>query len=186
MALVLRVSLEGRAVGTQTLADGSFVIGRHPDCELVLADPAVSARHARLLVVGEACTVEDLQSTNGTFVNGHRVTRQVLDHGDVLTLGAHRLRFERAGDPPVPARLESEAPPGPARPLEKRVTLLGRRGVQVLAVHRRGDHDRLVVVEAGSGAPPRVNGEPIPAAGHRLADGDLLEFAGRRLRYRRG
>ncbi|MEE4381023.1 MAG: FHA domain-containing protein, partial [Pseudomonadales bacterium] len=143
MALLLRVSLEGRAVGSRTLADGSFVIGRHPDCEVVLADPAVSARHARLLVVGEACTAEDLQSTNGTFVNGHRVTRQVLDHGDVLTLGAHRLRFERIADPPAPARLEPEDSSGPARPLEKRVTLLGRRGVQVLAVHRRADHDRL-------------------------------------------
>lgn len=182
---MLRVSLDGRAVGTQPLADGSCVIGRHPDCELVLADPAVSARHLRLLVVGDACTAEDLQSTNGTFVNGHRVTRQVLDHGDVLTLGAHRLRFERVPDAPVPARLEPEVPSGPARPLGKRVTLLGRRGVQVLAVHRRADHDRLLVVEAGSGAPPRVNGAPIPAAGHRLADGDLLEFAGRRLRYRR-
>jgi hypothetical protein len=68
-----------------------LVIGRHPDCDIVLARPAVSRRHARLTYRDGAWIVEDLDSTNGTVVNGARVGRCRLHAGDQLVIGDTRL-----------------------------------------------------------------------------------------------
>ena len=78
---------------------GSMVtIGRLPDNTVVIDNPAVSSHHACVFLDGEAFVVEDLQSTNGTFVNSTRVVRETLHHGDVVLIGQHRLVFdERAG-----------------------------------------------------------------------------------------
>jgi len=64
----------------------------------VIDNRAVSSHHACVFLDGEAFVVEDLQSTNGTFVNSTRVVRETLHHGDVVLIGQHRLVFdERAG-----------------------------------------------------------------------------------------
>jgi hypothetical protein len=65
----------------------SMTIGRDAACELVVADPRVSRRHARLWVRGGAVEVEDLGSTNGTHINGVRVGRGALSVGDRLGIG---------------------------------------------------------------------------------------------------
>jgi len=73
-------------------------IGRLPDNTVVIDNPAVSSHHACVFRDGEEFVVEDLQSTNGTFVNSTRVVRETLHHGDVVLIGQHRLVFdERAG-----------------------------------------------------------------------------------------
>ena len=66
---------------------GTFLVGRSPDCDLVLADPSVSRRHARLLPRGDELLVEDLGSAGGTFVNGERVERAAAAAGDLLRFG---------------------------------------------------------------------------------------------------
>lgn len=71
---------------TDTLA-----VGRHPDCEVVLDDPTVSRRHAELLFRDGSWVLHDVGSTNGTSVNGVRVTRCQLRPGDQLALGGHHL-----------------------------------------------------------------------------------------------
>ena len=77
-------------------------IGRLPDNTLVIDNPAVSGHHACVFRDGDACVVEDLQSTNGTFVNEERVTRRTLQNGDVLVIGKHTLVFDQmARDEPV-------------------------------------------------------------------------------------
>ena len=92
----LVLQFEGRTL--QEHGVGSAVtIGRLPDNGLVIENPAVSGRHARVFREGDAFVVEDLQSTNGTFVNGTRITRQPLQDGDVLLVGKHKLVFELAG-----------------------------------------------------------------------------------------
>jgi hypothetical protein len=71
------------------------VIGRSKDCDIQLADPNISRRHAELRQEGTAYWIVDLDSTNGIEINGHRVKRAKLDEGDTVTLGSSDLVFER-------------------------------------------------------------------------------------------
>jgi Protein of unknown function (DUF3662)/FHA domain len=71
------------------------VIGRSKDCDVQLADPNASRRHAELRQEGSAYWLIDLDSTNGSSVNGHRTSRVKLDSGDVITIGSTELLFER-------------------------------------------------------------------------------------------
>lgn len=77
-----------------SLAESVITIGRHPDSNLVLADPNVSRNHAEIRPQGERFVVVDLGSTNGTRVNGVRVDTQLLDDGDEVSFGNTRMRFE--------------------------------------------------------------------------------------------
>jgi hypothetical protein len=72
-----------------------FVLGRSKDCDIQLADPNVSRRHAELRQEGSAYWLIDLDSTNGSQVNGRRTARARLDSGDVITVGSTDLLFER-------------------------------------------------------------------------------------------
>jgi FhaA, N-terminal domain/FHA domain len=72
-----------------------FVLGRSKDCDVQLADPNVSRRHAELRQEGSAYWLIDLDSTNGSQVNGQRTARTKLESGDVITLGSTDLLFER-------------------------------------------------------------------------------------------
>jgi pSer/pThr/pTyr-binding forkhead associated (FHA) protein len=71
-------------------------IGRSPDCELVLRDTRVSRRHARVSARDGVLVLTDLGSTNGTRVNGHRVTEVVLGAGDRIVVGETVLTIEPA------------------------------------------------------------------------------------------
>jgi hypothetical protein len=71
------------------------VIGRSKDCDLQLADPNVSRRHAELRQEGTAYWIVDLDSTNGIEINGRRAKRAKLDSGDVVTIGSTDLVFEQ-------------------------------------------------------------------------------------------
>ena len=70
------------------------VIGRMPECGVVLADPNVSRRHAEVRRVGDAVVVNDLGSTNGTRVNGVPIREQHLASGDEITVGSTTLVLE--------------------------------------------------------------------------------------------
>jgi hypothetical protein len=72
-----------------------FVLGRSKDCDVQLTDPNVSRRHAELRQEGMAFWLIDLDSTNGSQVNGRRTTRAKLESGDVITVGSTDLVFER-------------------------------------------------------------------------------------------
>ena len=74
-----------------------FTIGRALDNGLVLEDPRVSRYHALLLVDGAECSVQDLDSTNGTWVNGSRVRQMRLRSGDRLSLGGVEVAVAIAG-----------------------------------------------------------------------------------------
>jgi len=85
------VLTDGRRVqiGTEPL-----VIGRLPECGVVLADSNVSRRHAELRRSGDSVTLTDLGSTNGTRVNGAPIRERVLVSGDEVSVGSTRLIFE--------------------------------------------------------------------------------------------
>jgi len=82
-------------VGRVVAIDRPLVIGRRADCEIVLLDDAVSGHHARIAWDTDSWRVEDLSSTNGTFVNGKRLSRPArLRSGDALRVGNATWRVE--------------------------------------------------------------------------------------------
>ncbi len=72
-----------------------IVIGRSKECDVQLTDPNASRRHAELRQEGSAYWLIDLDSTNGSQVNGRRTARAKLESGDVITIGSTDLHFER-------------------------------------------------------------------------------------------
>jgi pSer/pThr/pTyr-binding forkhead associated (FHA) protein len=78
------------------IGDRPLVIGRSPDIDVVINDSIVSRRHAEVWRTNEGVAVRDLQSTNGTFVNGHRISAVSLSPRDDITVGALHLRIELA------------------------------------------------------------------------------------------
>jgi pSer/pThr/pTyr-binding forkhead associated (FHA) protein len=77
------------------LTASETLVGRAADCAVQLADPAVSATHARVVAAdGAGRAVEDLASRSGTFVNGIRVARQRLREGDIVRMGASSLLYK--------------------------------------------------------------------------------------------
>jgi len=83
----------GRAGETFHPAGERTTVGRSPDCEIFLDDVTVSRRHATVTRHGDAFTVDDLGSLNGTFLNRRRIDSAPLEDGDELQIGKYRLTF---------------------------------------------------------------------------------------------
>lgn len=93
MGFQLRIA-EGKEAGREFVFEqASVVIGRSTDCDVVLYDPGVSRRHARIFSEGDDFLVEDLGSANGTKVNGQLVKKQKLGDNDAITLGPVVFQF---------------------------------------------------------------------------------------------
>ncbi|MEA2237746.1 MAG: eukaryotic-like serine/threonine-protein kinase [Thermoanaerobaculia bacterium] len=82
------VHVKPEANEKHALQGDSIMVGRDRTCSVVLTHPAVSRRHARITMNGGACTLEDLKSANGTYVNNTRVEKTALKPGDVVRFGA--------------------------------------------------------------------------------------------------
>ena len=87
------LSYEDAVVKEIPLSKAVTVVGRHPDCDVVVDDAAVSGRHLLFRVVNRTVYVEDLASTNGTRVNGLSATHQVIHHLDTIEVGRHKMHF---------------------------------------------------------------------------------------------
>jgi len=84
--------------GQVALKDGEYVLGRDAEAAVWLESPTVSRRHARIIVAGGVATIEDLSSTNGTFVCGRPLaTPAALMDGDEIRLGSVVVKFRRVG-----------------------------------------------------------------------------------------
>jgi pSer/pThr/pTyr-binding forkhead associated (FHA) protein len=98
-------------------------IGRQADNTIVIDSPAVSSHHASVINDGGMLAVEDLQSTNGTFVNGVRVSRKFLKHGDVVQVGKHCLVLDQQAE----AEAQSAKDAGEAAPNEGETVFIDKR-----------------------------------------------------------
>ncbi|RZA08548.1 MAG: FHA domain-containing protein [Proteobacteria bacterium] len=89
---------EGEPVGIKLpLVDGQNLVGRiSPPCSIVLKGTKVSKKHGSFLVQGNSVTVEDLKSSNGTFVNGKQVAQATLKLKDRLVVGEYTLELGEA------------------------------------------------------------------------------------------
>lgn len=185
-----------------------YAIGREAGNQFRLTDQNVSRTHAELRLEGDAYVIEDLDSFNGTYINGQRIEEpRVVRPGDVIQIAEYALAIERdelALAPTGSARptTRAERPErlvvlngedaGKEHPLDRDALVLGRQdGVDIAIVHRSVSrrHCRLVrlepgrfeVLDEGSSSGVLING--IKLARGVLESGDTLEVGEIRLRY---
>lgn len=89
----LVLSLDGQVLAEYNMSKERYTIGRLPDNDIRIDNPAVSGHHALIINILNDSFLEDLNSTNGTYVNGKIVKKHAMQHGDVITVGHHSLRF---------------------------------------------------------------------------------------------
>jgi pSer/pThr/pTyr-binding forkhead associated (FHA) protein len=147
----LNVSSSGGTVSYE-LAEPVVTIGRAPENLIQLDEPSVSSRHAEIALVGDAYELRDLDSTNGTRVNGEAITRATLQIGDRIRFGKLEACFEcevpaqalpvlpevdlRPADVSARPADFANASPFPKRTTEKdptRLALFALAGIAILA-----------------------------------------------------
>ncbi len=89
----LILSLDGQVMAEYNMNKERYTIGRLPDNDIRIDNPAVSGHHSLIINILNDSFLEDLNSTNGTYVNGKLIKKHALQHGDVITVGHHQLRF---------------------------------------------------------------------------------------------
>jgi predicted component of type VI protein secretion system len=89
----LILSLDSQVMAEYNMNKERYTIGRLPDNDVRIDNPAVSGHHSLIINILNDSFLEDLNSTNGTYVNGKLIKKHALQHGDVITVGHHQLRF---------------------------------------------------------------------------------------------
>jgi pSer/pThr/pTyr-binding forkhead associated (FHA) protein len=140
----LIISCDAQRIDEVALGDGRLSIGRHPASDIVLAHQAVSGRHAAIINSNGTTTLEDLGSSNGTFVNGQRIASAVLADRDKVTVATFELEYVAAPRvaPAAPAgslEVINGASAGKRMSLVKPLTTLGSPGVLVVVISRQPD-----------------------------------------------
>lgn len=203
------VSIDGVVIKEVQLTKERTTLGRRPYNDVVIDNLAVSGEHAALQMNGSEVMLEDLNSTNGTYVNGKAVKKQALQNGDTIEVGKYKIKFVNEAEAPgfdktmlfrpgeTPAglasvpdaaaalsaslRVLSGTASGREVPLTKAVTTVGKPGVAVASISRRAQGYVVAHVE-GSGI-PLLNGAPISSEPVALKSGDMIELAGTKMQF---
>ena len=205
------VTIDDVVIKEVQLTKDQTTVGRRPYNDIVIDNLAVSGEHAVLRMFGGQVSVEDLNSTNGTFVNGKAVKKQSLIHGDVMELGKYKIKFENhpaaedfektmlvkarpgaVAAPPASApaplaeihgviKVVSGPAAGREMALTKIVTTIGKPGVAVAAITRRQHHFQICHVEGG--AQPTLNGILVGTDPVVLNSGDQIVLAGTQMQF---
>lgn len=199
----LIASVEGVEVKHVFLHKDRTTLGRKTSNDIVLDNLAVSGEHCVFELHGLAeVYIEDLRSTNGTFVNNRKVTRQKLNDGDLIAIGRFRIQYLTASEQPSQysetSAIKLDATGTPAQPhaslqvltgsssglevpVVKAVTTFGKPGISVVAIsHRRTGY---YVAHLDGPEKPTLNGAPIDDDGTLLSNHDVLELAGTKLLF---
>ncbi|QHE88622.1 FHA domain-containing protein [Hydrogenophaga sp. BPS33] len=197
------VSIDGVVIKEVQLTKDRTTLGRRPYNDIVIDNLAVSGEHAVMQMSGMDVFLEDLNSTNGTYVNGKAIKKQQLQNGDSVEIGKYKIKFVHegvadtqekttvisagavvdTGEPQGTAAIKvmSGTAAGREVPLVKVVTTIGKPGVAVAAITRR-PHGYVVALVEGT-QKPTVNGSPIGTDATHLHNGDLLELAGTKMQF---
>jgi hypothetical protein len=199
----LVVSVEGVEIKHVPLRKQRTTLGRLPDNDIVFDNMIVSGHHCAFELEGVSTVyVEDLHSTNGTYIDRKMVKRQQLRDGDVIAIGNFRLQYvataaadKSFGHSTTAFQAMPEAIPRHASlkvvngssaglevPVVKAVTTFGKPGVSVVSVSHRRDGYYVAYLEGES--QPTLNGGPIGMDGQLLANDDVLDLAGTRMLFR--
>ena len=208
----LVVSLDGVVIKEVQITKDKTTLGRRPYNDIVIDNLAVSGEHAVMLAVGHDVFIEDLNSTNGTYINGKAIKKQLLVHNDTVEIGKYRIKFLvdevpdyektmvlRPGFNPanpvtIPPPVHSMLPAsikvlnggaaGREVLLTKAVTTVGKPGVQVASIAKRPTGYVLSHVEGVSH--PTVNGSPVGEGVISLKNGDIIDLAGTQMQFIQG
>jgi pSer/pThr/pTyr-binding forkhead associated (FHA) protein len=91
------VSLDDNLIKVVPLNKDRMTLGRRPYNDIVVDNLAVSGEHAALQVIGHDYFIEDLNSTNGTYINEQKIKRQILKNGDTIEIGKYAIRYVQDG-----------------------------------------------------------------------------------------
>jgi hypothetical protein len=200
----ITVTLDGTSLQELeiTRENAKTTIGRRSGNDVVLTNPAISGEHAVIEAHGNEFFLQDLNSTNGTQVNGQPITRHYLQNGDCIELGKYRINFETgatdgalnhaepdnsifmlgAGDAPYPIiRIMNGHNAGKELVLSKVTTSLGSPGIQVVLISRSDDCYFIRHVEGEQ--PPLINDLPIADEQQQLHHDDVIELSGTQLLF---
>ncbi len=203
----LIVSIDGVVVKEYQLIKDRSTIGRRPYNDVVIDNLAVSGEHAVVQMVDGRAVLEDLGSTNGTYVNGKAIKKQELAHDDTIEVGKYKLKFVDGDTMSAPVSLsgaglsvpmgvdvgfgpEATGPrvrvlngsaAGRELPLTKVVTTIGKPGLSVASITRRVHGFDLAQVEGTHVA--AVNGVPVDAGPITLKNRDQIDLGGIRLEF---
>jgi predicted component of type VI protein secretion system len=187
----LIISRNGQVEQQIQLSKERMTVGRHPRNDIVLTHAAVSGEHAAIVTILDDSFLEDLHSTNGTFVNGHRIGKHFLQHQDVIKMARFQLEFVADGIRPLAAAQPVLAElailngnnAGKHVALTKPQTTLGRAGVQVVVIHRHPQFYTLTHTEGDVAL--LLNGTTLDKLGaERLSDGDMIDLGGTQMTFR--
>ena len=89
----LVVSLDGVVIKEVQITKDKTTLGRRPYNDIVIDNLAVSGEHAVLQMVGSDVFIEDLNSTNGTYINGKAIKKQLLTHNDTVEIGKYKIKY---------------------------------------------------------------------------------------------
>ena len=194
----LSVTLDGAILQEIPITKPKVTIGRRPGNDIVLNHLAISGNHAVIETQMNDYYLQDLNSTNGTQVNGQPVTRHFLQNGDVIALAKYLIKFEvdfNLKDAPGSGGSVSTTPvkyayvkvlngsnAGRQLVLSKELTTIGSPGVQVATIARTHGAYFLTHVEGAN--PTLLNEVAIEDKAKELQQGDVIDMSGTRLMFR--
>jgi hypothetical protein len=207
------VSIDGVVIKEVQLTKDRTTLGRRPYNDIVIDNLAVSGEHAVIQMAGSEVFLEDLNSTNGTYINGKAAKKQLLQNNDTIEIGKYKIRFQSdqtssgldkapalkpgagaAVSPPVNAPSIGGADQGGATIRVLNGAAAGREVALVKVVTTIGKPgiavaaitrrpNGFVVAHVDGAENPTLNGTAILAEPVGLKNGDLLELAGIQMQF---